>query len=261
MSPAGSERGERVVLHLLDGGCRQAQAQAVEVVLVCVELELLGGAQAVEAEVLEQAGVGGVLEGVRQGVLRRDAAPDGVLHEREVAVDGVAVLVALLAVLEDVLADLSEVEVQVAAVGVVGLGVEERVEHPELEVFYVGVVEVGVVHLAHDSAPALLGAEEQAVGGDVLGVEVVRAALGRVEGEVEGLYVRALAVRLVSAGEYLLDGDLADVGAGELLEVVLEVAGEHGGIALGEDAVDGVPCQQGAVLAVGDVVAEPGLGE
>ena len=255
------EGRELVALHRVEGDGVEALLEAADIVAVAGELELVVVGQPVKADVLGDAGAGVVVEGVGQRVLRRYASPYRLAHILVVAVDGYAVLVALETILENVLGDFAEVDVQVAALGVGVVGVEERVEEPELDVFDIGLFEVGVVETAHDAAPALFGVLQASVTADVVGVEVVRAALGGVERQVEGLHNLALAVFGVAAGEDFAHLDLADVRVGELFEVGLEVAGGQRRVALGEHAVDEVPVEQGAVLAVVDVVGQGGLGE
>ncbi len=58
-----------------------------------------------------------------------------------------------------------------------------------------------------------------------------------------------------------MSAHLADVGVGELLEVALDIAGAERRVALCEEAVDVVPVEQGAVLAVGHIVAQGAFGE
>ena len=118
----------------------------------------------------------------------RHFAPDGLRHILVVAVDRIAVLIRLHAILKHILADLAEIEIEIATLAVGILRVEEGIHHPELDILHVRLLEVGIVHLAHDAAPALLRIEKTAVGVDIVGVEIVGAALCRIEGKIETLY-------------------------------------------------------------------------
>ena len=82
-------------------------------------------------------------------------------HILHVAIYGQSALVGFLAVLKDVLAYLTQIEVEVATqfllVCTVLFFVEEWVHEPELDVLYVLCFEVGIVHLAHHAAPTCFG--------------------------------------------------------------------------------------------------------
>ena len=128
------EGREGVALHRVEGDGVEALLQAADVVAVAGELELVVVGQPVKADVLDDARLRVVVERVGERVLRRHASPHRLAQVLVVAVDGYAVLVALEAVLEDVLGDFTQVDVQVAALGVGVVGVEEGVEEPELDV-------------------------------------------------------------------------------------------------------------------------------
>ena len=214
----GVARG--VGLDALVGLGTHAALDVGEVVHVGGERQLLLAAQSVETHVLLGAVGAGVVEGIDEAGRRGHTAPLG-LHVAALHVGhGHAVLVELLAVLEHVLAHLTKVDVHVATAcfGVV----DEGVEHPELDVLDVGALKVGRRELAHDTAPALLGIGELAVGSKV-GVEVVGAALVGVVGEVEHREGRRLAVGALLVGVELALVDLTHVVVGELVEVALDV--------------------------------------
>ena len=240
------QRREGVLLHGGDGGGRQLRAQFADVIAIGVVLLLHSRREAVETHVLINARAGGVVKGVSHRRLVAHAAPLGVAQRRRCVVrtGGQAVLITLQAVLEDILAHLAQVEVEVAAVTVwVGL-VDERVEHPELDILDVALLEIGVVEFAHNAAPSLLGVEQVTVGVDVVGIEVVWSALLGIEREVEGLDGRRLAVVEFAAGEHLGIRHLAHVGVRELVKVVLDISGHVRRVALREQAVDVVPGEQ-----------------
>ncbi len=219
------EGRELVLLHGLDRGRGQHLAQPLQEVGIGGIGLLVFGAEAIETHVLLHARAGGVVEGIGERRLGRHPTPHGVFDVGGVAVHGQAVFIRLEAVLEDVLAHLAQVEVKVAAVLVVEVGVEEGIHHPKLHILDVRLLEVGVVEAAHDAAPALLGVEQVAVGVNVGRVEVIGAALLGIEREVERLNGRRLAVVEFAAREHLAVGNFAHVGVRQLVEVVFQIAG------------------------------------
>ena len=65
-------------------------------------------------------------------------------------------LIEFLSIAQDILAHLTEVEVEVACIvgGITLLtGIDEGVEHPELDILDVRLLEVGSFQLAHHTAP------------------------------------------------------------------------------------------------------------
>ena len=67
-------------------------------------------------------------------------------RERATTIDGHAALIELLAIAEDILADLTQVEIEVAAIvggSTVLTGIDERIEEPELDILDIGLFEVG----------------------------------------------------------------------------------------------------------------------
>ena len=251
--------GKQLLAHGIWQVCQGAAVQFVPEVHVCTVGLFLLVVQTVQAQVLLHARTAFVVEGVCYAVGLGHIAPCGLLHIVHVSVYGQSALVCLLAVLEDVLAYLAEVEIQVAAQfllrGPVAFLVEERVHQPEFDVLDVLCLEVGIVHLAHHAAPALFGGEQVALCIH-LGGEVVGTALLWIERHVQYAQ-RGVAVvgrlRLVGIQFQFVDG--TDVVVGQLVQVALDVAGGERGTSVGEDGVHAVPCQQGTVIAVCHVVA------
>ena len=255
------ERRELVGFHLRDCCGVEFGAQLSHIVGVGGECKLLLGAQSVESEVLFLAGARSVVESVGESVLSGNASPHGLFHVGVVVIDGITVLVGFHSIFEDILAHLAEVDVEVAALVVWVFGVEERVEHPKLDVFNVAGLEIGVVEFAHDAAPAFLGEEKFAVIVDVGGIEVVGTAFLGVEREVESLDSRRLAIVELLGGEQLALCDFAHIQVGLLLLVVFDVSGRARRIALGEHPVDVVPSEEGTVFAIFGIVAQCRFGE
>ena len=221
-------------------------------VLIALPLLLLLVVESVEAHVLHRTRTLRCREGVHYGSLVGHLTP---LRSGEVlrAVYGHAALVELLAVAQNILAHLAEVDIEVAAV--VGCHallacVDEWVEHPELDVLDVSCLEVVGVELSHHAAPTLLRIVESAVGVEV-GVEVVRTALVRIVSEVQDVEHRRVAVvcALVAVGEQLADVELANVMVRQLVEIALDVARRERRRAACEERVDSVPRQARAVEA------------
>ena len=223
--------------------------------LVRLEGAFLLVGEAVEAHILPLARAGGGGESIgRVGRLDRYFSPLCV-SEAAGAVYRHTVLVEFLAVVEHILAHLAQVDVEVAAillgVGFV-LGVDEGVEHPELDILDVGHLEVGIVEFAHHAAPLGSGVVKGTVGIEVR-VEVVGAALGGIVGEVEHRQCGggAAVAALVAVWIELAHEDLAHIVVGELVQVALDVSGCERRAAAGEERVDGIPRQEASVVAAG----------
>ena len=89
--------------------------------------------------------------------------------------------------MQDVLRDISEVDVQVATTPCWGCAlVGIRIHKPELHVLDVRCLEVRLVDLAHDARPAPTGIADLPVGSEARRIEVVRAKLLGIEAEREG---------------------------------------------------------------------------
>ena len=89
--------------------------------------------------------------------------------------------------MQDVLRDISEVDVQVATApcwGCTLVGI--RIHEPELHVLHVRCLEVRLVDLAHDARPAPTDIADLPVGCEARRIEVVRAKLLGIEAEREG---------------------------------------------------------------------------
>ena len=142
--------------------------------------------QSVQSHVLLGAGSGGGGKGVGLRSLDGNLTPCRI-GKRAGAIDGDSALIEFLAVAQDVLAHLAEVDVEVAAiVGGIALlvGIVEGVHEPELDILHVGSLEVVGVELAHHAAPPLQGIAQCSVEVDV-GGQVVGTALRGVVGQVE----------------------------------------------------------------------------
>ena len=220
-----------------------------------LEGELFGRAQSVESHVLFFACAFFVGERHGGACGARNVAPHSGVEALSVGfVKRQSVLESLLAVAQDVLAHVSEVDVEVAAAEAFAVG-EARVHEPELYVLDVGALEVGVVEFAHYSAEVLLRLVEFAPLVNALCVNVVRSALFGVVGEVEHRHPCVLACKHLFVGVELLlvHNTCAVVGHG--IGVALYVCGRID-LRVSEDGVHGVPCEHGAVGVVGNVVAQ-----
>ena len=176
LPPGGKQR---VVLH--------NRAHGVQPLGVGSKGALVFIGQTVQAHVLLLARTVGVGKGILLLLgLDGDAAP-GRLVETRSAVDGHGALVELLAVAQHVFRHLAQVDVEfagVAAGSAILAGVDEGVEHPELHILDVGLLEVGGLQAPHHAAPLLGGVHQRAVGVELRG-QVVGAALLGVVGQVE----------------------------------------------------------------------------
>ena len=171
-------RQQRVVLH--DG------TYLVEPLLVGAIGALLVIVQSVKTHILQGAAAGGSGKGIGLRGLFRNLAPLGVA-EGIAAVDGHTALIELLTVAEDVLTDFAKVDIQVAGIlrgGACLSLVDEGVHQPELHIFYIGLLEVGGLQLAHHAAPLLGGVLQRTVGIELCR-QVIGTALLGVVGQVQ----------------------------------------------------------------------------
>ena len=147
-------------------------------------LALFGGRLAIQPDVLLLSRSSCIVEGIAcTRACRHDPPRCGdrspwLRRQRQ------ATLVEAALVMQDVLRDISEVDVQVATApcwgrALVGIGIHE----PELHVLDVRCLEVRLVDLAHDARPASTGIADLPIGSEARGIEVVRAELFRVEAE------------------------------------------------------------------------------
>ena len=150
-------------------------------------LALLGGRQAIQPDILLLTCPRRVVEGIAcTRACRHDPPRSGdrspwLRRERQ------ATLVEAALVMQDVLRDISEVDVQVATAPcrrrtLVGI----RIHKPELHVLDVRCLKVCLVDLAHDARPAPTGITDLPVGSEARCIEVVRAQLLGIEAEREG---------------------------------------------------------------------------
>ena len=253
----------RVLLQLGIGIGIHLALHLLEELHVGRERSLVGTVQSVQSHVLHLACIAVIVEGVgHAGAVVGHASPYGRGVVLLVAVDGHSALEVFLAILEDVLAHLTEVDVQHASqVAALVARIDVGVHHPELDVLDVLCLEVRVVQLAHHAAPPLLRVQQVSLLVHLCG-EVVGAALVGVVGQVEHLErgsTRVTVLRLLRVEFAFIY--LAHVVVRELFQVALDVAGRECAAPACEDGVDVVPCQQCPVVAVAHVVAEFSLGK
>ena len=146
----------------LVGGVVHHGADALQEGLVVAEAALLFIVQTIESHVL-QCPVAGVHKRI---VLLRGGGNLTPLGGgvSVAAVDGQAVFVEFLSVVQDVLAHFSEVDIEFTSIGAVVACVGKGVHHPELYVLDVGHLEVVGVEFAHHAAPSHRWIGQRAVG-------------------------------------------------------------------------------------------------
>ena len=235
---------QRVVAH--DG------AHAVQPVGIGAKGALLLIGQTVESHILLLARAAGSGEGIGLSGLHGNLTPLCLLEGRG-TIDGHSALVELLTVAQHILAHLAEVDIEVATMTTgctVLTSVDEGVEHPELHIFYISLLKVGGLQLAHHAAPLLLGVLQRSVAVEVE-CQVIRSALLGIVGQVEDRQRGngAVVARLVAVGIELSYIDLTHIVVGELLQVVLDMCWREARRTAREDGVDVIPGQQGALVA------------
>ncbi len=86
------------------------------------------------------------------------------------------------------------------------------------------MLEVGVIHLPHDTAPSFFGVEQTPFIINIVGIEIIRAALGGVEREVEGLDYIRFSVGQFTPRKDFFGGYFAHIGIGLLFKVVFKIS-------------------------------------
>ena len=144
----------------------------------------------------------------------------------------------LLAVLQNILAYVTQVDIQVTivAVGVGQLGIHE----PEGDVLDVRFLEIGVVQSSHDTRPALLGVGQLAVRSDLAGADVIRSAFLGVEAQVQCGYLRILVGECLTVREELLFIYYTCAHVAQCIHIVLDVL-RRVALRVAEDGVGGEP--------------------
>ena len=150
-------------------------------------LALFGGRQAIQPDVLLLSRSSSIVEGIACTRACRHDPPRCGDRSPWLRREWQATLVEAALVMQDVLRDISEVDVQVATApsrrcALVGI----RIHEPELHVLDVRCLEVRLVDLAHDARPASTGVTDLPIGSEARSIEVVRAELFGVEAEREG---------------------------------------------------------------------------
>ena len=207
--------------------------------------------QTVQTHILLGTGAAGGGEGVCLGGLCGNSTPLGG-HIRAGAIDRHTTLIEFLAIVQDVLADLTEVDVEVTAI-VSGIGfqrrIDEGIEEPEFDILHVGCLEVVGIQLTHHTAPVALWQRQRTIHVD-LRIQVVRTTLlGIVRQVQDGQRVGGSAVcRLVAVRIELTDIHRTHIMVRQLVEVALDMGGCQTRRTVGEQRVDGVPRQQGTVV-------------
>ena len=238
---------QRVVLH--------HRTYLVEPLLVGTVGTLLVVVHAIETDILQHTAASGRGKGVGLRSLLGNLTPLRIA-EGLTSVDGHTALIELLAVAQHILRHFAKVDVEVAGIlggSAVPTLVDKGVHQPELHIFYISLLEVGGLQLAHHAAPLLRRIRQRTVGIE-LRSQVIRATLLRIVGQIEHRQRRrgTIVGGLVAIGVQLLDVDLAHTVVTKLLKVALDMARSEARRTAGEQRVDGVPRQQGTVVARGD---------
>ena len=210
-----------------------------------VEFLLLGISQSVETHILQGSAATGGSKGIGHGALGRNLTPLGI-GVALAAIYRHATLIEFLAITQDILAHLAQVDVEIATViGSISLfaRIDERIEHPELDVFDVCLLEIVGIQFTHHSAPVALRILQSSVCLQICYIEVVWSRLTWIVSQIE--YIQgigsALITALVSQWEELLGIDLADIMVTQLLEVALDMSRSERTSTAGEQRIDGIP--------------------
>ena len=210
--------------------------------------------ETVKADILMDASTTGVVVGISDRTQIRDSPPNRCDKICIVTIGGQAVLITLETILEDILTHITQVEVQQASILVVQFGVHERVKHPELDILDASLLKVSIVNFAHNATPSLLGIEQMSFNVNIGSIQVVGTALTRIEREVKRLDDGRFTIIDVTTWKHFVNRYLTGVGIGQRIQVILDVSRSIGRTAFCEQPVDGIPRQQRAILAIGDVI-------
>ncbi len=205
------ERREPVGLHALAGLGRQPSAQLFHIAGVSGKFKLVVVGKPVESNVLSPARCSVVVKGVGERVLIAHTSPRRSAHKPVVAVGRNSVLIRLQPILEYILGYLSEIEIQVAPLGIGVFRIEKRVHEPELHILDIALLEIRVVETPHDAAPAFFGLQQPPLIVDTLRVNIVGTALFGIERQIESLYGRRFAIGELTVGENLARCHLAHI--------------------------------------------------
>lgn len=195
-------------------------------------------------------------KGIGHGALCRNLTPLRI-RKAIAAVHRHSTLIEFLAISQDVLAHLAQVDVEIATIiGSISLlsGIDERIEHPELDILHVGLLEIIGVQLTHHSAPVALRILQGSIWLEVSHIEVVRSWLARIVSQVEhaqrigGPLIGAL----VAQWEKLFHIDLTHIVIAQLLQVALDMARSERTASASEQWVDGIPCHARAMETTGE---------
>ena len=216
--------------------------------------QLLVVRQSVQSHILLGACSTAGGKGVGLGGLNGNLTPCRIV-KRIGTINGHSTLIELLAITQDILAHLAQVDVQITTIATgiaLVLGIDKGVQQPELDILHISSLEIVGVELTHHSSPAILGVAQPAVHVDI-GSQVVRSTFIRIIGQVEhGQGVRGSAIgALVTVRIELVHIDGTHIVVAQLVKVALDVTGRQTGGAVGEQRVDGVPCQEGTIETTG----------
>ena len=150
-------------------------------------LALFGRRQAIQPDVLLLSRSSRIVEGIACTRACRHDPPRCGYRSPWLGCEWQATLIEAALVMQDVLRDISEVDVQVATTPsrrctLVGI----RIHEPELHVLDVRCLEVRLVDLAHDTRPAPTRIADLPIGCEARRIEVVWAKLLGIEAEREG---------------------------------------------------------------------------
>ena len=210
--------------------------------------------QSVQSHVLLGTGSASSGKGVGLGGLDGNLTPSRIV-KRIGTINGHSTLIELLAITQNILAHLAQVDVQITTIATgiaLVLGIDKGVQQPELDILHISSLEIVGVELTHHTSPAILGVAQPAVHVDI-GSQVVRSTFIRIIGQVEhGQGVRGSAIgALVTVRIELVHIDGTHIVVAQLVKVALDVTGRQTRGAVGEQRVDGVPRQEGTIESTG----------
>ena len=221
----------RVTLYTVEDGCRHLTLDSVQIILIGTKRFLLIIGQSVVSHILQRARSTGSGKSIGDGRLRRNLSPLG-CRKTVAAIHRHTTLIEFLSVTEDILTDISQVDIQIATItaGLVGIpGIDKRIEQPELYILNIGSLEVAGIQLPHHTAPSPLRVRQCTITIQVH-IQIIRTTLTGVIRQIQDRQGSSgsIIITLVTIRVKFLHVYLSHIVVGELVKITLDMTGREG---------------------------------
>ena len=161
----------------------------------------------------------------------------------------------LLAVSQDILAHVTEVDIEFTVVTRLHLRVRQlRIHQPELDILDIRFLEIRIVNTPHDTGPTLGRIGQLTVGSDLVRTDVILSAFVRVVRQVQYRQLRIYVTCLLTVRVYLVLINDTRTMVTQRLQVIANMR-RRIRLRVSENRIDGVPCQVRTVLVIPDRIA------